>query len=97
MQLLRCLALAFWLFGFVQCAFLGPDLKPATGTTVLEVANPNENAKFAFWRKVIPAPKNPMELTDLYTEASKAFNWLRTQPTCEHDRKIRISSCILRP
>lgn len=80
MQLLRCLAPAFWLFGFVQCAFLGADLKPAAGVTALEVANPNEMAQFAFWRKVIPAPKNPMELTDLYTEASKAFNWLKTQP-----------------
>ncbi|CAI6017071.1 unnamed protein product [Clonostachys chloroleuca] len=91
MQLLRCLALAFWLFGLVQCAFLGADLKPAAGITALEVANPNDMAQFAFWRKVIPAPKNPMELTDLYTEASKAFNWLGTQP---HARTIERSALV---
>ncbi|CAH0046898.1 unnamed protein product [Clonostachys solani] len=79
MQLLQSLAVAFWLFGFVRCAFRD-DLKAAIGITELDIANTNDDPPFRFWHKAIPAPKSQMELTDLYTEASKAFNWLRTQP-----------------
>jgi hypothetical protein len=75
MRLLGCLTFAYWLFGLVHCLI---DVKPAQGTTVLEVAAPDEPQK-TVWHKAIDA-SGPIDFRRLYTEASKAFNWVKTQP-----------------
>ncbi|KAK7216395.1 hypothetical protein V2G26_004398 [Clonostachys chloroleuca] len=75
MRLLGCLAFACWLFGLVHCLIRAT---PAQGTTVLQVATPDKPNALV-WHKAIDA-SGPMDFRRLYNEASKAFNWVKTQP-----------------
>ncbi|CAH0047019.1 unnamed protein product [Clonostachys solani] len=81
MRLLGCFTLACWLFGLVRCVLeprLMRDAAPARGITVLQAAVPGPSTSTT-WHQAIDA-SGPMDFLRLYGEASKAFNWVKTQP-----------------
>lgn len=52
----------------------------AKGETVSQTATPDKPTG-TVWYRSIPAPGGGMTLPRLYSEASKAFNWVKKQPS----------------